>query len=154
MFNTNRADATQSCTNVAPRVPDAASILIVLESDSKSEQLKTAFQKAGLTSERVNDFPSGCKGLESDRFQVVFASPHLRDGSWKCLIDVANQHDLGIEVVLVARTFDLQQWAEALRAGAFDVLDALCDLPNAAVAAKRALGAADLKRFRTLPEEV
>ena len=47
---------------------------------------------------------------------------------------------LSLEVILLARTFNLNQWGEALQAGAFDVLDVLCDLPKAAEAAKRALG--------------
>ena len=125
--------------NVDPRVPDTAPILIVCESDSDSEQLKTAFREAGLTSERVNDFTSGCKSVKSNRFQVVFSAPLLQGRSWTCLIDTAGQNELGFEVILVARTFDLYQWAEALQVGAFDVLDVLCDLPKAAEAAKRAL---------------
>jgi len=85
---------------------------------------------------------------------VVFCSPFLPDGSWKRLIDVANHFGLNFEVILVARTFDLSQWAEALQVGAFDVLDVLCDLPKAAEAAKRAFGTAYLKRFRSCPEQV
>ena len=154
MLTANRTDVAQPRIDVDLRVPDAAPILIVCESDSDSEQLKTAFREAGLASERVNDFTSGCKSVSSGRFQVVFSAPLLKDRSWRCLIDAASQNDLGFEVVLVARTFDLNQWAEALQVGAFDVLDGLCDLPKAAEAAKRASGAAYLKRFRTRPKRV
>lgn len=70
------------------------------------------------------------------------------------LIDLASQHDLGFEIILLARTFDLNEWSEALQVGAFEVLDVLFDLPQAAEAAKRALGAANLKRFRPRPQSV
>jgi len=69
------------------------------------------------------------------------------------LIDAENHHGLSYEVILLARSFYLNQWAEALQVGAFDVLDVLCDLPKASEAAKRALGTAYLKRFHPRPEQ-
>ncbi len=69
----------------------------------------------------------------------------LSDGSWKRLTDIANHNDLGFEVVLWARNFDLAEWVEALKEGAFDVLDALCELQRAVQAVKTALWAAYLK---------
>jgi hypothetical protein len=65
--------------------------------------------------------------------------------------DVASQHDLAFEIVLLARTFTFNEWAEALQIGAFDVLDVLCDLPKAAGAARRASGASFLRHFRHEP---
>ena len=58
-----------------------------------------------------------------------------------------SQHKLGFEVVLLARTFTFNEWAEALQVGAFDVLDVLCDLPKAAEAARRASGSFFLRHF-------
>jgi len=59
--------------------------------------------------------------------------------------DIANHYDLGFEVVLWARSFDLLEWTEALKDGAFDVLDAMCEQPKAVESTKRALWAAYLK---------
>jgi DNA-binding NtrC family response regulator len=132
---------------------DLTRILIVSENDSEAERLQTAFQKAGLSSECANSITAGCEAAKSGRFHVVFSTPLLADGSWTRLIEVANHFSLGFEVILLARTFDLNQWAEALQVGAFDVLEVLCDLPKAAEAAKRALGTAYLKRFRPRPEQ-
>jgi DNA-binding NtrC family response regulator len=129
-------------------VPHMAPILIVCEKDSDAERLRTAFEEAGLTSESVNSISAGCEAVKSGRFQVVFSPTLTADGSWRRLIDVAQHYDLSFELVLLARSFDLNQWTEALQVGAFDVLDVLCDLPKAAEAAKRALGAAYLRRFR------
>jgi DNA-binding NtrC family response regulator len=123
-------------------------ILIVSDNHSDMQELKVVFRKAGLTSEVATTMTAGCESAISGRFQVLFSSPLLADGSWRRLIDVADHHALNFEVILLARTFDLNQWGEALQVGAFDVLDVLCDLPKAAETARRALGAHHLKRFR------
>jgi DNA-binding NtrC family response regulator len=127
------------------KVPDGARILIVCDDDSDTERLKTILQKAGFVSECAKDITAGCEAAKSGRFQVVVSTPLLRDGSWRRLTDIANHYDLGFEVVLWARTFDLAEWGEALKEGAFDVLDALCEVPRAVEAIKTALWAAYLK---------
>jgi len=77
-------------------------------------------------------------------------SPGFRSRSCATrLIDIAQHHDLSSKVVLLARSFNLNQWTEALQDGAFDVLDVVCDVPKAAEAAKRAFGAAYPRRFRS-----
>lgn len=115
-------------------------ILIICESNSDSEQLRAVFREAGLRSEVAKGITAGCRLAKSGKFPVAFCTPLLNEGSWKRLIEVAHQSGLSMEVILLARTFNLNQWGEALQAGAFDVLDVLCDLPKAAEAAKRALG--------------
>jgi len=127
------------------KVPDGARILIVCDDDSETERLKTVLQKAGIVSECAKSIKAGCEAAKSGRFQVVVSTPLLRDGSWRRLTDIANQYDLGFEVVLWARNFDLAEWVEALKDGAFDVLDALCAPPKAVEATRRALWAAYLK---------
>jgi DNA-binding NtrC family response regulator len=127
------------------KVPDGARILIVCEDDSDTERLKTTLQKAGFVSECAKSITAGCEAAKSGRFQVVVSTPLQRDGSWRRLTDIANHYDLGFEVILWARTFDLAEWGEALKEGAFDVLDALCELPRAVEDIKTALWAAYLK---------
>jgi DNA-binding NtrC family response regulator len=97
------------------------------DNDSDIEELKMVFQKARLTSETVRSITAGCESAISHRFQVIFSTPVMADGSWRRLIDVANHHALSFEIILLARTFDFNQWGEALQVGAFDVLDVLCD---------------------------
>src|SRR5216684_3041414 len=127
------------------KVPDGARILIVCDDDSETERLKTILQKAGIVSEYTRSITAGCEAAKSGRFQVVVSTPLLRDGSWRRLTDIANHFDLGFEVVLWAHNFDLPDWAEALKEGAFDVLDAKCEQPKAVEATKRALWAACLR---------
>ena len=131
-----------------------ARILIVCENDSDTDRLSTVFQKAGWTSENARSITAGCGLAQSGRFQVVLSAPLLDDGSWKRLIDIAKQQDSSFALILLARTFNLEDWAKALEAGAFEVLDVLCDLPRAAEAASRALGTTSLKHVRLSQEPV
>jgi len=124
--------------------PDGSHILIV-GPDSSAEQLKSVLRERGIVVETATSMTEGCEYARSGRFQAIVSKPSLSDGSWRRLLDVAKQYDLGFEVVLMARNFDLTEWAEALDAGAFDVLDTLGELPRAAEVANGALWAACLK---------
>jgi len=119
-----------------------------------NQTLTTLLREAGLDSESVDNMTAGCESAISGRFGVIFSTPITGDGSWKRLIEVANQYSLSFEIVLLARTFELDQWAEAMQIGAFDVLDLVFDLPRAAEVAQHAFGAAYLKRFRTPADQV
>ena len=132
-------------------VPDGSQILIVCE-DSSAERLKTVLREAGVGSETAKSMTAGCELARSGRFQTVVSTPLLSDGSWRRLIDIANHYDLGFEIVLLVRHFDLAEWAEALKDGAFEVLDAVGELPRAAEVVKHALWAAYLRGAGPRPE--
>jgi DNA-binding NtrC family response regulator len=127
------------------KIPDGARILIVCDDNSDTQRLKAVLQEEGFVSEWAKSITEGCEAAKSGRFQVVVSTPRMRDGSWRQLADIANHYDLGFEVVLWARSSDLLEWTEALKEGAFDVLDAMCEQPKAVQATKRALWAAYLK---------
>ena len=111
------ADHIRPDAGLPLRAPDAARILIVSDNGSDTEELKIVFQKAGLTSESALSITAGCESAISRRFQVIFSTPVMADGSWRRLIDVANHYGLSFEVILLARTFDFNQWGEALSGG-------------------------------------
>ncbi len=127
------------------RIPDGARILIVSDDNPDTERLKGVLRDAGFVSEWAKSITEGCEAAKSGRFQVVVSTPRMWDGTWRRLIDIANHYDLRFEVVLWARSFDLLEWTEALKDGAFDVLDAMCEQPKAVESTKRALWAAYLK---------
>jgi DNA-binding NtrC family response regulator len=127
---------------------NVAQILIVSENDSDTGRLQTAFRDAGHTSEVAKSITAGCELAKSGRFEVMFCRPGLGDQSWRRLIDTAHRYDLSFAIVLFTRTFDLNEWGDALQVGAFDVMDALCDLPKAAEVAERALKGTLPKRMR------
>lgn len=145
----NRAYEVKPLVNLTLRAPDKARILIVCEKDSDTNRLKAVFRQAGLASESADNMTAGCESARSDRFGVIFSTPFAGDGSWRRLVELASRRSLRFEIVLLARTFDRNQWAEAMQIGAFDILDVLFDLPRAAEVAQRAFGAEYLKRFRT-----
>jgi DNA-binding NtrC family response regulator len=140
------------CSGLTPKPSEEARILIVCDDDSVTERLSIAFREAGFTWECARSMTAGCASARSGRFPVVFTTPVLRDGSWRRLVEIASQYDLGFEVVLAASTFDPNHWAGAREDGAFDVLDALHELPRAAEVAKCALWAAYLKGAGPSPQ--
>jgi DNA-binding NtrC family response regulator len=127
------------------KVPEGARILIVCDDNSDTDRLRTILQEEGFVSEWVKSITAGCAAAKSGRFQVVVSTPALSDGSWRRLADIASHYDLGFEIILWARNFDLREWAVALNEGVFDVLDSMCEQPKAVEATKRALWAAYLK---------
>jgi DNA-binding NtrC family response regulator len=143
--NGELSDKTTLSTGLELVGPQEARILIVSENDSIAERVANALSEADFISERARSITAGCESAKSGRFQVIVTTPLLADGSWRRLIDIADHYDSGFVVILVASTFDLQEWTEALEYGAFDVLDALHELPGVAECAKRAAWAAYLK---------
>lgn len=126
-------------------LPEEARILIVSDDASITVPLTNAFRIAGLVVDCVTSLAEGCEFARSGRFQVVFTALSPGNRSWKRLVEISRRYSLGFMVVLLARNFDVYQWAEALKDGAFDVLDPFYELPRAAEAAKRALWAASQK---------
>jgi DNA-binding NtrC family response regulator len=141
-----------ACSGLLPNVSEKARILVVCDDNSITARLKIAFEEAGFDSEVVRSMTEGCAFARSGRFQAVFTTPVLRDGSWRRLAELATQFDLGFVVVLVASGYDFNQCAEAVRGGAFDVLDPMHDLPKTAEAARCALWAAYLEGAGPCPE--
>ncbi|MGE5325736.1 MAG: hypothetical protein ACM3NO_01745 [Deltaproteobacteria bacterium] len=124
-------------------------VLIVCENSAYADQLKAVLSRAGIASESAGNMTAACDSAQSGRFGVVFSTPDSADGSWTRLIEVAHRNGLSFEIVLLARSFDLNQWSEAMQLGAFEVMDVLKDLPLAAEIAQRALGAGYLQRYRS-----
>jgi DNA-binding NtrC family response regulator len=125
--------------------PREIRILIVSEDDSIAERLARALPESGFIWERARSITAACTCAKSGRFQVILTTPLLGDGSWRRLVDIAAYYGLSFVVILVATAFDIQDWAEALEYGAFDVLDALDELPKVAESTKGAAWAAYLK---------
>jgi DNA-binding NtrC family response regulator len=127
-------------------------ILIVHEDDSISKEMELVLFHEGLELERVKTMTGGCEAARSGQFQVIVSAPILQDGTWKRLADIDSHYRPGFVIILVATNFDLNEWGEALEDGAFDVLDALHELPKVGEIARRALWAAYLKGAGPHPE--
>jgi DNA-binding NtrC family response regulator len=143
--------ALKSFSGLTPKISAEARILIVCDDNSLIERLRIMFGQVGFVSEVARGITDACDAAKSDRFQVIFTVPLMRDGSWRRLMDVAEHYALGLDVILLAREFDLAQWADALNEGAFDVLNVTHDLQNAVEVATSAFWAVYLRGAGPLP---
>jgi DNA-binding NtrC family response regulator len=125
--------------------PPEVRILIVSGNDPIAERLAKALSEADFAWERAGSITAGCESARSGRFQVILTTPLMGDGSWRRLVDLAGHYESGFAVILLATTFDIQEWTEALEYGAFDVLDALHELPRVAESVTSAAWAAYLR---------
>jgi DNA-binding NtrC family response regulator len=127
-------------TSRVPRHQDHASynspILVACDEDAVAERLRMIFRSSNFKSERTKTIKATCRSLISGRFQVVFTAPRLSDGAWQQLFEFSRRRELGLSVVVMARTFDMHDWGDSLKCGAFDVLDILEEIPKAAEVAR------------------
>jgi DNA-binding NtrC family response regulator len=143
-----RVQEAKPLVGMAIAKPSVSRILIVGERSDETDQLKAVLHDAGIASESADNMTAGCGSAQSGRFGVIFSTLESVGGSWTRLIEVARQHDLSFEIVLLARSFDLSQWGEAMQLGAFEILDVSRDLPKAAEVVRRAFGADYLMHYR------
>jgi DNA-binding NtrC family response regulator len=158
-YATGREGQTQKPTSKSsPNIwwktgnPAKPCILVINDDDAISKELEVILLHAGLASERVKSMKAGCEYARSGRFQVVVTKPAFADGSWERLADIDRHYSPGFVVILITSTFDLNEWGQALEDRAFEVFDALRELPQVAEAARRALWAAYLKGAGPRPE--
>ncbi len=126
----------------APATPSASSrsrVLIACDDDLLAGELQITLHSAGLKSARTTSVRTARKHVGSGNFLVVFTVPILPDGSWPNLLEFARSRNLAPAFVVIARSFDLHEWGESFRNGAFDVLDALSEIPKAPEVASQAL---------------
>jgi PleD family two-component response regulator len=143
---------TERSPSVQIGIPAKPRILIVMDDDSISIRLKAILRRKGFVSECARSMAAACESAKSGRFPVVVSAPVLFDGSWNRLVDVEGRCTPGFVIILVASTFDHNQWARAVEDGAFVVVDAARELPKVALAARCALWAAYLKGSGPNPE--
>lgn len=125
-----------------PEVKQAAvhpQILIACDDDAIAHQLQSLFHRASLDSVCTKSIATACYVARSGSFPVIFSIPSLSDGSWRQLLDVSKNWSRAPAVVVVARSFDMNEWGESLRYGAFDVLDLLVEIDRAPEVATLAL---------------
>ena len=117
-------------------------ILIACDDDSVAEQLQIILGSANFKSKYAKSVTTARRCIKSGRFQVVFTIPKLRDASWQQLFEFARNCDFAPSFVIMAHSFDMNDWGESLRHGAFDVLDSMTELPKAAEVARQAFATA------------
>jgi DNA-binding NtrC family response regulator len=117
-------------------------ILIACEDGQVAEELVEVLRRANLKSERAMDFTSACKLLKTGKFQVIFTTPGVPGGTWEKLMEFGRGSGKDLSFVVVARSFDLSDWANCLKNGAFEVLDSISEISSAGEVAMNAFLAA------------
>lgn len=126
--------------------------LIVSEDSALSKEVELILIQSGFLTKSVKSMAAGCESARAGEFQVVVSAPVLPDGSWKRLADIDSHYRPGFVIILMATNFDFNDWGLALEEGAFEVLNALYEMPKVAEVARRALWAAYLKGAGPRPE--
>ena len=116
-------------------------VLIVSEDGQVADELLTVLKRANLRSERARDFTSACKLLKTGKFQVIFATPRIPGGSWEKLRAFVESRGQALSFVIVARSYDLSDWGNCLKNGAFEVLDSISEISRAGDVAMQAFTA-------------
>jgi|HubBroStandDraft_6_1064221.scaffolds.fasta_scaffold130717_2 DNA-binding NtrC family response regulator len=133
--------------NANPRqreqVSPISQILIVCDDDSVAAKTKNILRAANFRSERAKTMGAACQCIRLDGFDAVFTVPLLRDGAWQQLLEFARCRDMGLPFVVMACTFDMRDWGDSMKSGAFDVLDLVEELPRAAEVARLACSTAN-----------
>ena len=117
-------------------------VMIACEDGQVAEDLVAVVKRANLRSVWAKDLTSACKLLKTGTFQVIFATPRVSGDSWQRLMDFALSRSQTPSFVIVARSFDLSDWANCLKNGAFEVLDSISEISRAGEVATQALSAA------------
>lgn len=109
------------------------------DDDVVAVPLRANLASSHLLSERVTNIQAAWERVRVENFRIVFVAAVLPDGPWHLLYDSAASQGLDLSFIVMARSFDIDDWAGAFRHGAFDVLDILSEIPKAAEIASEAL---------------
>jgi CheY-like chemotaxis protein len=114
-------------------------ILLVTDDDLLAETVRQILISDRFVTVRARSLAEALEATYSGQFPVAIATARLEDGSWKRLAAVADRARTRFSVIVLAKTFGLHEWAEALDDGAFEVLDAISELPKLAEVVRHAL---------------
>jgi DNA-binding NtrC family response regulator len=64
--------------------------------------------------------------MEKERVGLIFADRHLADGNYRDVLELARSKQEKVRVVVISRHPDWDEYLEAMRLGAFDVIASPC----------------------------
>jgi len=101
--------------------------IVVVSSDLESRRhLAGILTKLGLDPVCVPTLKDCHEHLSGRTAGLVFCDPHVTDGSYKDLLGAYRTKDSRPRVVVTSRFADWEQFKEAMRCGAFDVIASPC----------------------------
>jgi len=102
-------------------------ILVIASDPETRKALSSILQTEGLRPVQASQLSEGRALLASQQVGMVFCERHLADGSYLDLLPAAQTNKSGnIPVVVTSRLADWDEYLEALRHGAVDLIASPC----------------------------
>jgi DNA-binding NtrC family response regulator len=106
---------------------DKPEILVIASDPETRKALTSILQTEGLRSVHASHLSEGRALLASQPVGMVFCERHLADGSYLDLLPAAQTNKSGnVPVVVTSRLADWDEYLEALRHGAVDLIASPC----------------------------
>jgi DNA-binding NtrC family response regulator len=106
---------------------DKPEILVIASDPETRTALSSILQTEGLKSVHASQLSEGRALLATQRVGMVFCERHLADGSYLDLLPAAQTNRSGnVPVVVTSRLADWDEYLEALRHGAVDLIASPC----------------------------
>jgi len=113
---------------------DKPEILVIASDPETRKALSSILQTEGLKSVHASQLSEGRALLASQRVGMVFCERHLADGSYLDLLPAAQTKAGNVPVVVTSRLADWDEYLEALRHGAVDLIASPCKKSDVASA--------------------
>jgi two-component system response regulator FlrC len=105
---------------------DKSEILVIASDPETRKALSSILQTEGLRSVQASHLSEGRALLASQTVGMVFCERHLADGTYLDLLPVAQTKAGNVPVVVTSRLADWDEYLEALRNGAVDLIASPC----------------------------
>ena len=101
--------------------------IVVASSDLESRRaLMQVLTRQGLDPLGASNLAECREVLQGERVGLIFCDPHLADGSYQDLLDVARSCASKARIVVTSKHANWDEYVEAMRLGAFDVIASPC----------------------------
>ena len=114
--------------------------ILVIASDPETRRaLSSILQTQGLKSVQASQLSEGRALLETQPVGMVFCERHLADGTYLDLLPTVQSKAGNVPVVVTSRLADWDEYLEALRHGAVDLIPSPCKKSDVTSALAQAL---------------
>lgn len=101
--------------------------IVVASSDLESRRaLMQILTRQGLDPIGASNLAECREVLQRERVGLIFSDPHLADGSYQDLLDVTRSCLSKARIVVTSKHANWDEYLEAMRLGAFDVIGSPC----------------------------
>jgi DNA-binding NtrC family response regulator len=114
-------------------------ILVIASDPEIRKALSSILQTEGLKSVQASQLSEGRALLENRQVGMVFCERHLTDGTYLDLMPAAQTKAGNVPVVVTSRLADWDEYLEALRHGAVDLIASPCKKSDVTSALAQAL---------------